>query len=131
MPLYTLLFNKVLRTGELPQEWVIGMLIPLYKMKGDKKDHGNYRGITLLSYMGKLFTAALNKRLTEFCEANNILNENQTGFRKGYSTVDHVYLFMFIIDSIRVKKKKLYCAFIEYKKAFDCVLVARSLDQTC
>ena len=54
-------------------------------------------------------------------ETNNILNENQAGFRKHYSTMDHIFLFKGIIDLFCHKKQKLFCAFIDYQKAFDTV----------
>ena len=60
------------------------LIIPIYKNKGSKDDANNYRGITLLSCLGKLFTSILNHRLTEFCENNLIIKEIQTGFRKGF-----------------------------------------------
>jgi len=121
LPIYVILFNKILNSGNMPKEWIIGMIVPIYKMKGDIQDPSNYRGITLLSCMGKLFTSVLNKRITNFCETNEILHENQTGFRKGYSTIDHVFLLKFIMDAVKKSKHKLYCAFIDYRKAFDCV----------
>ena len=93
IPLYIKLFNKVLDTGEIPDDWLTGMIIPIYKNKGSKEDANNYRGITLLSCVGKLFTAILNQRLTEFCDNNLILKEIQAGFRKGYSTSDNIYVF--------------------------------------
>ena len=81
MPLYIKLFNKVLQCGYMPEDWLIGAIIPIYKNKGDKKDVNNYRGITLLSCLGKLFTSALNGRLSKFCEINDIIGEVQAGFR--------------------------------------------------
>ena len=68
-------------------EWVI---IPLHK-KGDKSDVKNYRGITLVSCMSKLFTAVLNKTIAAFCELNNTISGTQFGFRKGKSTVDALF----------------------------------------
>ena len=44
----------------------------------------NYRGITLLSCLGKLFTSVINERLTVFIDSNQIISETQAGFRKGY-----------------------------------------------
>ena len=76
LTIYVYLFNKILDTGEIPQEWLIGKIIPLYKGKGDIKEAGNYGGITLLSCLGKLFTSMLNWRLTKFLEQNNVLHEN-------------------------------------------------------
>ena len=63
VPLYTALFNKILQTSHVSKEWLIGLILPLYKNKGNPADADNYRGITLLSCFGKLFTAALNHRL--------------------------------------------------------------------
>ena len=56
--------------------------MPIYKNKGDKGDFDNYRGITILSYLGKLFTSVLNARLNKCANEVNLLNENQAGFRK-------------------------------------------------
>ena len=121
MPLYEKLFNKILVVGIVPNQWIIGLIIPIYKQKGSRYDANNYRGITLLSCLGKLFTSVLNERLCNFCDTNNVLSENQTGFRKGYSTVDHIFLLKSIIDLYRFKKRKLFCCLIDYKKAFDTV----------
>ena len=59
MPLYTLLFNVILETGIMPSKWVEGVVIPIFKNKGDPLPVDNYRPITLLSCIGKLFTAVL------------------------------------------------------------------------
>ena len=121
IPLYIKLFNRVLDKGEIPDDWLTGIIIPIYKNKGSREDANNYRGITLLSCLGKLFTSILNHRLTNFCEENNILKENQTGFRKGYSTLDHIYVLRNVIELFKFKKKKLFCCFVDYTKAFDSV----------
>lgn len=120
-PLYVKLFNKILDTGCFPEEWLIGTIVPIYKNKGDVKDVNNYRGITLLSCMGKLFTSVLNERLKEYAHENNILSESQAGFRSEYSTVDHIFLLKCVIDLFNWKKKKLFCLFVDYTKAFDMV----------
>ena len=52
----------------------------------------NYRPITLLSCIGKLFTAILNKRLTDFIESNSLMNCNQAGVCKKHSTVDNIFV---------------------------------------
>ena len=119
---YVDLFNRVLNSGNIPEAWTIGIITPIYKNKGDKGDFDNYRGITILSCLGKLFTSIINARLNKYANEINLINENQTGFRKGYSTLDHIFLLKNIID-ILVKgcKQKLFCAFVDYKKAFDTV----------
>ena len=50
-----------------------------------------------------------------------LLSEAQAGFRKGYSTSDHIFTLKSLIDIYLYKNKCLYCAFIDYKKAFDSV----------
>ena len=76
-----MLFNTVLDSGVLPTSWLIGYIIPLYKNKGDTANPENYRPITILSCLRKVFTAILNERLTSYLETNNLLNINQAGFR--------------------------------------------------
>ena len=121
MPVYVKLFNKVVSTGEVPEDWLVGLIVPIFKQKGSKTDCNSYRGITLLSCLGKLFTSVLNERLYTFCEKNDILNEIQAGFRKGYSTMDHIFVLKHIIDLFISRKHKLYCCFVDYTKAFDTI----------
>jgi len=118
---YVRLFNKILDTGVYPESWSKGLIVPIYKKKGDRRDCNNYRGITLLSCVGKLFTAILNNRLKLYCEKYNIINENQAGFRANYSTVDHIFSLKVLVELFFNSKQKLYCAFIDYQKAFDTV----------
>ena len=115
----TKLFNLVLETGIIPTSWTIGAIRPIFKNKGDRNDPNNYRGITLLSCFGKLFTCIINKRLGSFIEKYGILGQEQTGFRKGYSTTDHIFSLYGILDVLLSKHKRLYCGFLDYEKAFD------------
>ena len=121
MPVYVKLFNIVLDSGCVPDLWLVGNIIPFYKNKGDQLDPQNYRPITILSCMGKLFTSVLNFRLSTFLEEFLLLNENQFGFRKGYSTIDSIFVLHLLFELLKLKKKKLFCAFIDFAKAFDTV----------
>ena len=73
--------------------------------------------------MDKLFTSVINERLNKFADKVSLINENQAGFRKKYSTTDHIFLLKNVIDLHLKQKngKKLFCAFIDYRKAFDFV----------
>ena len=64
------LFNTVLKTGLMPKDWLTSFISPAFKNKGSKSDPNNYRGISLISCIGKLFTALINYRVTQFVEIN-------------------------------------------------------------
>lgn len=117
----TKLINVVLSTGIVPTNWCVGIIKPLYKKKGSVEDPDNYRGITLLSCLGKLFTACINHRLTVYLDWLGILGEEQAGFRAGYSTLDHLFVLNPLLELYLDHGKRLYCAFVDYKKAFDLV----------
>ena len=121
LPFYEKYFNAILDTGFFPDQWSVGCIHPVYKNKGERDNVQNYRPITILSCLGKLFTAILNSRLNLFLEENMILNENQTGFRSQYSTLDHIFSLNAQIEILKVKKQKLFCCFVDFSSAFDSV----------
>ena len=118
-PIYVKLFNIIFDTGLVPESWAIGNILPIFKNKGNPNLPENYRPITLLSCFGKLFTSILNTRITQFLEDNGILNSCQAGFRKGFSTSDNLFIIQSLIEISKTNKKKLFCAFIDFKQAFD------------
>ena len=61
IPVYIKLFNLIFEHGLVPESWSVGTIKPIYKNKGDPKMPENYRPITILSCLGKLFTAIINK----------------------------------------------------------------------
>ncbi|MES9880123.1 MAG: reverse transcriptase family protein, partial [Sedimenticola sp.] len=120
-PFLHTLFNTTFQNGYFPDAWSEGYIVPLHK-KGNTNDVGNYRGITLLSTIGKLFSRILNNRLTNWAETYYVYVESQAGFRKHMSTVDHVFILHGIITNLINQGKKLYCAFIDFTKAFDYIV---------
>lgn len=113
--------SKVFDSGEIPSEWLVGTTVPLYKNKGNTNDANNYRSITLLSCVGKLFTLILNAMLTKFSDENTIINETQAELRHGYCTLDHIFLLKSIIDLFCCKKRNFFNIFVDYQKAFNIV----------
>ena len=113
------LFDRLWDLEEFPSEWSIGLICPIFKggTNEDKLDPMKYRGITLLSVVGKLFTCVLKNRLEKFCETNNLLAEEQAGFRGTRSTVDHIFTLHELIMSRR--PNRTYCCFIDIQKAYD------------
>ena len=78
----------------------------------------NFRPITLLPCLGKLFSSILNSRMEIFLEENNLLNENQLGFRHGYSTTESAFILYVLNFLVKNKGGRLFCAFIDLKRAF-------------
>ncbi|KAK3790884.1 hypothetical protein RRG08_011097 [Elysia crispata] len=111
-------YNKILKTKEIPPSWDEAKIIILYK-KGDPGDVKNYRPISLLSHSYKLFTRLLQKRM------ENTLDENQprdqAGFRRGFSTTDHIFTLNQVIEKSNEYNLPLCVGFIDYEKAFDSV----------
>ena len=73
------------------------------------------------SCLTKVFTGVLNKRINTWIENNNVLSDTQFGFRSGRSTVDAIFVLNAVIQKILNEKGRLYCAFIDLKKAFDSI----------
>ena len=115
------LFNKIFEMGYFPERWTEGHTIPIYK-KGDKNEASNYRGITLLSTVGKVFTRILNNRLNNWADEYSIYVEAQAGFRKGMWTSDNIFILNNLITHCLNNNDQLYCAFVDFTKAFDFVV---------
>ena len=90
----------------------------MFKNKVSVSDPDNYRGITLLSCTGKLFTACLNFRLSCYVE-DHILGQEPAGFRENYSTIDHIFVLQLIV--LLYQSVHVYYVFIDYRKAFDSI----------
>ena len=116
------LFNTIYTKSYFPKEWATSIIIPIHK-KGNKSIMDNYRGISLLCLTSKVFTAILNTRLYNWLEVNNKICTEQAGFRRNYSTTDHIFTLYSMVNNCLYGKKrsKLYVAFIDYKKAFDSI----------
>ena len=116
----TPLFNLILTSKHFPNQWNFGLIKNIHK-GGNKNDPNNYRGITLNSFLGKLFCTILHQRLSDFCDANDIIAKEQAAFRKGYRSTDHIYLLKTIVKKYIAQNKRLSICFVDLEKAFDSV----------
>ena len=119
--IYEKLFNLTLDSGHFPSSWVTGIIKPIYKNKGNKSDPQNFRPITLVTCFSKLFTSISNNRLNSYVTENDILKRNQAGFRKGFSTVENIFIMDSLISILNSCSRNVYCAFVDFKSAFDTV----------
>ena len=82
---------------------------------------GNYRGISLVAHAGKLLLEVIPGHLSDYCERENILPEEQCGFRSQRSTVDMMLVVRRLQKLARKKDTPLYLCFIDLIKAYDSV----------
>ena len=113
-PIYTRLFNVVLASGQVPDDWCLGSINPIFK-KSDEGDPNNYRRLSLLSCLGKLFTSCINKRLTCFVEDKKTVEAKQAGFNADFTTVDHIIVLKSLADLYLNKRKRLHCCYVDYQ----------------
>lgn len=104
LPILHNLFNCILNTGIFPSTWSSSIIIPVFK-KGDSTDPNNYRGISLVSNMCKLFTSILNKRLLEWSTYNDVITDAQFGFKPSCGTRDAIFALHSIISNRLVKRR--------------------------
>jgi hypothetical protein len=83
----------------------------------------NYRGITVISCLVKLFNSVLNNRLYSFLDCNSIIVKEQIGFQNKSRTSDHMFILRTLIDKHKnISKGRLYSGFVDFRKAFDTVI---------
>ncbi|XP_053391507.1 uncharacterized protein LOC128554275 [Mercenaria mercenaria] len=116
------LFNVCFETGKIPTDWGKGMINPIPKSGStDPRDPMAYRGITLAPAMYKLYCSVLNDRLCKWLENNDLLCDEQNGFRKERGTIDQVSTLTSIIESRLKSKSATFVAYIDFKKAYDTI----------
>ena len=118
------LFNCML-AGHFPERLSVGLITAVYK-SGDKSDMSNYQGITVGSVIAKLFAMILEQRIASWAEDHAVKAKGQAGFRKEFRTTDNIFILRSLIDKqrqtrLKGKAGKLYCCFVDFRKAFDTV----------
>ena len=98
-PYMVKLFNNIFMSGEYPESWGKGVIVPIYKNKGDIDSTNNYRGITLSNVLAKIFSHILLKRINKWSDEHDKINDNQFGFQKSKSTVDCIFVLSNYIKS--------------------------------
>ena len=113
------LFNLIFSSSSYPTSWRNAFIVLIHK-KGDKTDIANYRSISLLNCLAKLYSSVLNKRLIEHYE--NRFSCYQFGFRSNHRTSDSIFILKTLITKfLKKQKQKLFACFVDLKSAFDSV----------
>lgn len=115
LPFITCIFNKILTTSSFPSNWKKAKIIPIPKSNSD------YRPIAILPYLSKAFERILHNQISVFLEANSLLTDCQSGFRRGHSCITA------LIDVAEEIRKELdddrltFLVLLDHSKAFDTV----------
>lgn len=112
------LLNECWQKKKIPTEWQTAEVISIFK-KGDRSKCSNYRGISLLSTAYKIYSKIINERLKLIAEV--LLEEEQSGFRKGRSCSDNIFILKRLIEKRREFNLETHIAFVDFERAFDCV----------
>ena len=112
------LCNCIWKRKEWATDWKKPVYVPIYK-KGDKQECGNNRTIALISHANKVLLRIIQRILEVFRIPE--LPIEQTGFRRGRGTRDHIANLRWMLEKAREHQRDLFMCFIDYKKAFDCV----------
>jgi hypothetical protein len=111
------LFQFILDTSIIPSQWRRSIICPILKdSNSDKRIPMNYRGISLQSCISKLYSSVLNRRITQYLTDNEILSDEQNGFRKNRSCEDHVFTLNSIV---RNNTTSTFTSYIDLRKCFD------------
>ena len=116
--LYTLIWKEEC----VSMKWR-ALIVSLFK-KGDKEDPGNYRGITLLCVVGKVFCKILNDRLVQYTDKSSKIHEGQTGICAGLQVrccIDNIFTLNELIQGRLKEGKKTFSFFLDIQKAYDSV----------
>ena len=112
------MFNDILSTATTPAAWKHSRVKVLFK-KGDAKMPENYRPITLLPILYKLFSRLILSRVRETLDGAQA--SDQAGFRKGYSCDDHLLTVVLLTERMAEFRQPLWICAIDFVKAFDSV----------
>ena len=110
-----------LANNKIPEEWKIAQVTPIYKGKGTKSSLDNFRPISILSPVSKVFEALLGQQMRVYLENNKILHQDQNGFRDGRSC--HLALNT-VVDYTKRNldiKNHVISIFLDLSKAFDTI----------
>ena len=115
-----ILFNACLTESVFPDDWKLANVHPVFK-SGDSRLLTNYRPISVLSILAKVFESLVHKQVYSYFSSNNLLSPAQSGFRPGHSTQDLLIKvtedWKFALDSDEI----VGITFIDLRKAFDSI----------
>ena len=114
------MYNCSILNSTFPDAWKISIVVPLPKVTNPKQA-ADMRPISLIPLPGKILEHLISSRLKNYLETNNILTENQHGFRKNHSTISAICTLLHNVYTNFHMNKDTYLIYLDLKKAFDTV----------
>ena len=111
---FMLIFNSIFTQCVYPILWCYNKLFVLFK-SGDRMSCDNYRGISIMDTLAKIYDTLILNRLMLWCH----IDKCQAGAQKGRSCLEQILTLRLLIDFVKNKKLKLYVLFIDFSKAYD------------
>ena len=127
----TYIYNSCLQYGIFPECWGLSKITPIPKANSQSTNPNDWRPISQICLPGKLLEREIHNQLYNYLEVNNILSENQYGFRKGLSTSIAIFDVLATLHENWNDKNFSGCTFIDFSKAFDTIdhhILAEKLD---
>ena len=116
------IFDNMFQQECCPTLWVKSIINPIPKyLSKCLFTPLNYRGISLLCVISKVYSSILSVRINKYCDILNIFVEEQNVFRQNRSCIDHIFSITTIVKNYICDYKHVFCAFIDFKKAFDSI----------
>ena len=110
--------NQAFMAGHIPERWKTLIIVAVPK-SGDLSDPNNYRGISLISLVMKLYNRMIMNRLRPVLDP--LLRNSQNGFRRKRTTVGQLVALRRLLEGVRSKRLSCVLTFIDFKKAFDTI----------
>uniref|UniRef100_A0A8D8W5N2 Craniofacial development protein 2 n=2 Tax=Cacopsylla melanoneura TaxID=428564 RepID=A0A8D8W5N2_9HEMI len=121
----TEVFNNIYNSGDIPVEWLKSEFIALPKKPSAKKCD-EYRTISLMSHLLKLFLKIIHKRIYKKCESQ--ISPNQFGFVNAVGTREALFAIQILVQRCRDVNCDVYICLVDYQKAFDRVKHGKMID---
>ena len=115
----TYLYNRSIETATFPTKWKAAVVTPIYKNKGDDANPHNYRPISLLSAVSRIFEEHVAKSLKNYVQKMNLITNHQFAYMPRVSTVQQLLLLTNDMAKARDRKQRFNVVFMDFNKAFD------------
>jgi hypothetical protein len=115
------IFNCCIAKATVTKDWKFAILFPLFKGKGLRSDCDNYRGISILQPIAKVFERILASQIVDYFKQDGLLCPQQHGFRAGHSCETALQTILENWKTSISLKKIVLAIFIDFKKAFDLI----------